>query len=339
MTRPRPGRALAAFALAVPLALAGCGAASTTSPGLLTHPVLLTGPRAPAKLPQHLVGRLLHRSTPPPASGTPSSHPSTKAPTAPLAKHVVWIWMENHSYSEALSGSYTHSLATTYGYATNYHALGHPSLPNYIGATAGYVAVSSDCSPDSCPQSEDNLFRQADAAGIGWKAYAEGTTTDCDRGSHGEYAARHVPAVYYTDLSDCDQRAVPMGTTSSGALRSDLDRGSLPGMSFLTPDLCDDTHDCGVSTGDQWLQQWVPVILDSPQYRAGAVDLFITWDENDGSSGNQVLTVVVSPKTSHVASGTAFNHLSLLRTAEELLGLPLLRNAASATSMRQAFDL
>jgi phosphatidylinositol-3-phosphatase len=69
--------------------------------------------------------------------------------------------------------------------------------------------------------------------------------------------------------------------------------------------------------------------------------LIITWDEDDGHSGNQVATIVVSPYTTPGAtSGTAFTHYSLLRTTEELLGIStFLGNAASATSMRSAFGL
>jgi hypothetical protein len=39
------------------------------------------------------------------------------------------------------------------------------------------------------------------------------------------------------------------------------------------------------------------------------------------------------------AAGDAFTHYSLLRTQEELLGVPLLGQAATAASMRAAFSL
>jgi hypothetical protein len=103
--------------------------------------------------------------------------------------------------------------------------------------------------------------------------------------------------------------------------------------------MCNDMHDCGVAAGDAWLKTWVPKILASPAYQAGQLALFITWDENDGSAGNQVPTIVASPYTpAGTTSGTSFNHYSLLRTTEELLGTTnYLGNAASAASMRSAF--
>ena len=71
--------------------------------------------------------------------------------------------------------------------------------------------------------------------------------------------------------------------------------------------------------------------------RAGG--LGVTTD--NGSGGNQVATIVVSPYTTPgTKSGTAFTHYSLLRTTGELLGIPtFLGNAALATSMRPAFGL
>jgi hypothetical protein len=99
-------------------------------------------------------------------------------------------------------------------------------------------------------------------------------------------------------------------------------------------------HDCSVATGDAWLKSWVPIILASPGYTSGNTALVITWDEDDGSASNQVATIVVSPSTPVGArSGTNFTHYSLLRTAEEQLGLPTtLGNAATAASMRSAFN-
>ena len=80
--------------------------------------------------------------------------------TAPAYTHVIWIWMENHSYSDIIGNTsqapYINSIAGECGLATNYHNLSHPSLPNYVGGTSG-LAVSSltpfdpDCNPSgSC---------------------------------------------------------------------------------------------------------------------------------------------------------------------------------------------
>ncbi len=77
--------------------------------------------------------------------------------------------------------------------------------------------------------------------------------------------------------------------------------------------------------------------MATPQYQTGSTVIFITWDENAGSSGNQIPCIVISPYTHGVKDATPYTHYSLLRTTEELLGLPLLGNAASANSMLGKF--
>jgi phosphatidylinositol-3-phosphatase len=106
----------------------------------------------------------------------------------------------------------------------------------------------------------------------------------------------------------------------------------------VTPNLCSDMRDCSVSTGDSWLAGFLPHLLASSQYRAGKTVIFVTFDE--GSGDNHIVTIVVAPPVHRRArSGTAYTHYSLLRTTEEMLGLGLLSNAGSATSMRAGFGL
>lgn len=262
-------------------------------------------------------------------------------------RHVIWIWMENRSYSQILgqNGGATHiaSYARACGTATNYDGVSHPSLPNYLAATSGSThRISSDCDPSGCPVGGPSLYSQLDAKGAaGWAAYAENMARPCDRSSYGRYAARHNPAVYYTQLrASCLTHDVAMGGTN-GRFARRLAAGHLPGFTFLTPNLCDDGHDCATSTADSWLGYWLRQLTTSSLYRAGRTVVFVTWDENDYSStSNQVATVVIGPT---VAPGTRahrhFTHYSLLRTTEDLLGVGHLGDAATAASMRAAFNL
>jgi hypothetical protein len=69
--------------------------------------------------------------------------------------------------------------------------------------------------------------------------------------------------------------------------------------------------------------------------------VFITWDEDDFTDVQHVPTLVIAPS---VAAGstdaTTFDHYSLLRTTEEMLGIDtFLGDAATATSMRAHFGL
>jgi phospholipase C len=281
-------------------------------------------------------------------ASTAPTHKSHAVTTSPI-RHFVVIPEENHAESAIIGSSaapYINSLAKTYGLATNYQA-GDPvadhSLPSYLMFTEGTTGTGvngSDCGPTSCPQSGPNIFQQVQSAGLTWKGYAESMPSNCDLASKaGAYAARHAPAVYFTDVrTTCAKNDVPLGTTSSGALASDLKAGNLPNYSIVTPNLNDDMHDGTVQQGDAWLAKWMPIMLHSPNYLKGDTAIVITWDE--GSSGtNNVATIVISPYTLKIQNSTAFTHYSLLRTAEDLLGLPALNGAKTATSMVSAFKL
>ena len=251
--------------------------------------------------------------------------------------------MENHSVSAVLGPRaptpFEKDLAARCGSGTNYHSVGSPSLPNYLGATSGSSqGVHDDASPSTHPIDADNLFRQVRAAQQSARSYEEAMTQNCQPRPSGRYAVKHNPQAYYMGADDpaaCQRDDVPLGSLSGGALVDDLDRGQLPAFSFITPDLCDDTHDCGVDVGDAWLRQWVGRILDSAVYKAGRTAVFVVWDEP-----TPMPVLVVSPTTPSGVSSTApFDHYSLLHTTEELLGLPYLGQAATATSMRSAFGL
>src|SRR5689334_23299682 len=137
------------------------------------------------------------------ASGASVPAGSANASPAPCGQsshatysHVIWIWMENRSYGQVLgsSGGAPHlaSYAKECGVATNYDAITHPSLPNYIAATSGSTqGISSDCDPSTCPVSGPSLYSQLDASGSGWAAYAEDMQRPCDQDSYDHYAARH----------------------------------------------------------------------------------------------------------------------------------------------------
>ena len=170
--------------------------------------------------------------------------------------------------------------------------------------------------------------------------------SNCLGTNFGEYAVRHNPPPYYTALRSCARFDVPYTQLSR-----DLARGSLPAFSFITPNVIDDMHDGTVAQGDTWLSRNLPKIFSSRAYRNGSTVVFLTFDEGEGGTATQcatntadvgchVATVVISPSTRPgTRSGILFNHYSLLRTTEQLLGLRRLGNAGRAASMIAAFRL
>ena len=270
------------------------------------------------------------------ASATPSATaagPCGTASTPPAAyDHVVWILMENHSYSQIIdspSAPYINQVAGECGLATNYSAISHPSLPNYIALTSGSTqGITDDNPPSSHPLNVPSIFSQLDPGN--WRSLEESMPSSCDQSDSGEYAVRHNPAAYFVNLSDCNTLDVPLSSPPNLSAK----------FTFVTPNLIDDMHDGTVQQGDTWLSTFLPSVLSSPQYQAGKTAVFITWDEDSGNSGNHVATIAIAPSvTPGAQSGSSFTHYSLLRTTEEQLGLGLIGNAASATSMRGAFNL
>lgn len=258
-------------------------------------------------------------------------------------EHVVWIWMENHSFKQVIGNEaapYATALAHQCGTASSYATVGSPSLPNYLGATSGNThGINDDGDPAIHPLNVQNLFGQVRASGRTEASYQEGMRGTCQLTSAGRYAVKHNPAAYYSSAGDraaCQVDDVPLGTTGSGLLRDALTSGSLPAFAFITPDLCNDTHDCPVATGDAWLGSWLPMILASDVYRAGRTAVFVVWDEPTPMP-NLIVAPSVRPGT---VDPDGFDHYSLLRTTEELLGLdPRLGHAASAASMRPGLHL
>jgi phospholipase C len=251
------------------------------------------------------------------------------------ASHVVVIMMENKEAGDVIgnpAASYENALARRYGLATESYAITHPSLPNYLAITSGSTdGISSDCT--ACTVNAGNIVDQLGAAGVTWRAYLEGVPTACFIGAGaGEYAKKHNPFIYYNDVSRSRSRCSNL--VGIGALGSDLRAHRLPTFVWITPNLCDDTHDCGVGSGDSFLSRIVPPLLKAlgPQGF-----LVLTWDEGVSSQGccggaahgGRVATIVAGPLViAGARTASPIDHYGVLATIERALRLPLLGAAA-----------
>jgi acid phosphatase len=106
-----------------------------------------------------------------------------------------------------------------------------------------------------------------------------------------------------------------------------FDPSALPTFAFVTPNLCNDMHDCPAMVGDRWLAAHVPAILGR-----GATVL-ITWDTGDPdqtNGGGRVATILAGPGIGPRRIDTLMNHYSILASIEEAYRLPKLRRAATA---------
>lgn len=283
------------------------------------------------------------RALPPSANGGPSptAHMSTASasPTAhssllPNFTHIFVILMENKE-SESVIGNgaapYINSLAHQYALAARYFGVAHPSLPNYLELLGGSTfGSSSDCT--TCFVNASNLVDQLEAAHKSWKAYMEDMPSPCFIGSAGDYAQKHNPFIYFDDIRNTAGRCANIVPLSKWG--SDLVSGNLADFVWITPNLCHDTHDCGVSTGDAWLKEFLPQIFSAPGWQSSA--LFLLWDEGVSDAGccqiaggGHVPMLLISPLGKPgFSSSVNYDHASVLRTIEEAWNLAPLRDAA-----------
>ena len=264
------------------------------------------------------------------------------APPPVTYEHVIWIWMENKNHASVSDSSgespFMHDLATACATASDYvdHGI-HPSLPNYIAATSGDdQGVADDDPPSKHPLDVDNIFRQVRDSGRSARSYEEAMPGNCVLHSAGKYTVKHNPAAYYVGTDDrqaCERDDVPFDQFDADLAGPSE---SFPAFALITPDICNDMHDCSVSTGDDWLRTNVQSILSSELYRAGRTAVFVVFDESEGAGTIPFIAIAPSIEPGTVAT-TTLDHFSLLRFTENALGIEEhLGRAADAAPLRAA---
>ena len=239
---------------------------------------------------------------------------------------VVVIVMENHDYGQIVGNDNAPYLNNRFIPAgrlfTNYDAIDHPSLPNYLAMTSG---TTSGCSSDGCDVQSfrtNNIFHQLAQAGRSWRTYAEDMPSRCALDDSGRYVVHHNPPPYYRDLMGRPCRRFDRPYPSPIPSR-------LADFTFVVPNNCHNMHDCSVAEGDRWLRHHVRAFL-----RRGAI-VVITFDEDSGSSSNHVFTAVVGPG---IAAGSTrkahFTHYGLLSGIEAHFNLHRLHHARDARMLQ-----
>jgi hypothetical protein len=267
--------------------------------------------------------------------GAPLSLPRSPARIAPSKQsRFVVVVLENREFGEAIaqqSAPYIDALAARGSLALDYHAIAHPSLPNYIALLAGDpLGIQSDCT--ECQAHGATLVDQLEDAHVSWGAYMEDMPYPCFSGaSSGGYAKKHDPFMYFPQIASNPKRCGRVMPFTQLAI--DLRRRRLPSFVWITPNLCDDGHDCSISSVNRFLARLTPYLLRSLGPRGV---LALVWDEgNDesgccgGADGGRVALVLSGPS---VRAGyrltTSADHYSLLALIEDSFGVARLREAA-----------
>ncbi|MFF7976286.1 alkaline phosphatase family protein [Streptomyces sp. NPDC007905] len=256
--------------------------------------------------------------------------PAAQAAALPAPDHVVVVVFENHSYEQVIGSTSAPYLNNTLkaggGNLTNSFALTHPSQPNYLDLFSGN---NQGITNDNCytPQfsSAANLGSELITASKTWGSYNEGLpsegSTVCTN-SATKYARKHNPWFAFSN--------VPLNTAHTFA-QFPTDYTTLPRVSFVIPNLCNDMHDCSITTGDTWLKNNLSAYAAWAQTHNSI--LAVTFDEDDSAHSNHVATVFYG---AHVAPGsttsTHYSHYDTLRTLEDLAGLTTHAGAAAGAS-------
>ncbi|HEU0026703.1 MAG TPA: alkaline phosphatase family protein [Ktedonobacterales bacterium] len=235
----------------------------------------------------------------------------------PHYKHIFYIMMENHTYSQIIGNTahapHLNAMANTYGLATNFWAVTHPSTADYVASVAGdpFNAVS-DASYQKQQVLHPSLFSQLEDAGLTWKTYQQSIPSPGFTGivfpssKIPLYAAKHNPVLNFLsnygpapgspDFPNAAQQRELNNMVPDTQLATDLADRTVPTFSYIVPDQCHDMHgisdfvdngiDCDsqrslISAGDTYVNDTVQMIMGSKTWQEGNNAIVITWDEND----------------------------------------------------------
>jgi phosphatidylinositol-3-phosphatase len=245
----------------------------------------------------------------------------------------------------------------------DYYGIGHDSLDNYIAEISGQAPnfqTGQDCAYFS-------KFLQFGGENFDkWTKYGQLSGDGCVYPEYVRNAASQLTAHHLSWKSYNQQMGNDPAVTLK-PLTADLAHvSSTPAYSWITPDTCADGHDTprcqdgargGLNQVDKFLASYVPRIMASPAYKASGL-IVITFDESGDDTdataccgekdslgftdpshpnvnepglygpGGRVGAVALSPFIKPgTESSVAYNHYSLLKTVEEIFGLPLLGDA------------
>ena len=249
----------------------------------------------------------------------------------PRPDHVVIVVEENHSNSAIIGSSaapYINALAGRGASFTNSFAIEHPSQPNYLDLFSGSNQGVTDDSYITRRFTTPNLGAGLIQAGLSFGGYSQGLpAVGSTVESSGDYRSKHNPWLNWQGSpTNGIPAAANMPFTSFPA-----DYSQLPTVSFVIPDMQNDMHDGSVAKGDTWLKSNLDGYVQWAQSHNSL--LIVTFDEDDFLGNNQIATIFVGPMVQAGQYGETIDHFDVLRTVEDMYGLPYAGASAQATTI------
>lgn len=278
------------------------------------------------------------------------AQPASQA-TLPRPDHTVIVIEENKGFADIIGSSnapYLNSLLTQGASLTSSYALHHPSQPNYMELFSG---ASQGVFNDTCPKGKftaPSLGGNLLLKGLTFKGYAEDLPSNLTTCTKGTYARKHCPWITFADVP---------ATASANFTKFPKDATGfvhLPAVSLVVPNLVNDMHSLKtnpadlipqeVANGDTWLKQHLDAYAQWAKTHNSL--LIVTWDEDSSTyrypqdrsqkidtqpPGNHIATILVGAMvTPGVTSNWHYTHHDLLRTIEDMYGLPLIGGSQNA---------
>jgi hypothetical protein len=296
-----------------------------------------------------------------PATGLVDADFSMSQPASTTSvPNIMVIMMENKEFStvvgDAVNAPYINTtLIPNFRLLANIFAITHNSLANYLADTSGLVSDPANTTHDctTCgPYNVENIVHEMSVAGIPWKAYMEDMPSVCFTGTTttGNYAKKHNPFVYYTDIVSTWPAATSLcnNVVPFTQFATDLSGNSTPNFMWVTPNLVHQMHKTSLTStkalqlaaGDAWLKTQITFIQGTPWYANGGT-VIVTWDEGTtnltfpgpAGGGGHIPTILISNDLQgagqYAPSGNAY---ALERGIEEAYGIGLIEATANSAN-------
>lgn len=262
----------------------------------------------------------------------------------PSFDHILMIMFENRDFGQVIGNQDAptfNQLAEQNVLLTQYYAVTHPSLPNYIALMGGDTfGITTDCK--HCFINQTSLPDLIEASGRTWKTYQEDIPSPCFVGNSNLYFQKHNPFIYFDPIRNnadrCKKSIVPLND-----LDRDLSANQLPNFAFIMPDICNSAHNCSLDVADKWLNQQIQKLMNSSALGKNYL-IYVAFEESstDHSSccglpaqaGGRVPAILISPQAkSGYQDETPLSHYSFLKTIAISWKLPELGFAGQSSTL------
>lgn len=254
-----------------------------------------------------------------------------QAAPLPRPAHVVVVIEENRGYKQIMdklnSDSYIHQLARRGMLLTQSYGVTHPSQPNYLALFSG---STQGVTSNTCPLefSTENLASALIDKGLSFAGFSESLPAAGEPGCiWGPYRRKHNPLANWPRL--------PASTN----LRFEdfpQDYSKLPVVSFVIPDQNNDMHDGSFDDADTWLKTHIKPYADWA-FEHNSL-LILTWDEDNGTENNHVVTILAGPMVKAGINDQRVNHYNVLRTLLDMYDLPAIGASRNATPISNIWN-